>query len=124
VNIGFLAGLSDEHIGRALAAIHSNPAGPWTVAKLAVEARHSRTIFAERFRQVVGLPPMQYVNQWRIARAEQLLARPGISIDAVRRQLGFSSSFAFARAFRAQRGVSPREFRLSLRKGGMASIAS
>jgi AraC-like DNA-binding protein len=67
---------------------------------------------------------MQYVNQWRIARAEQLLARPGISIDAVRRQLGFSSSFAFARAFRAQRGVSPREFRLSLRKGGMASIAS
>jgi AraC-like DNA-binding protein len=124
VNIGFLAGLSDEHIGRALAAIHLNPAGPWTVAKLAAEARHSRTIFAERFRQVVGLTPMQYVNRWRIARAEELLARPETSIDAVRRGLGFSSSFAFARAFRAQRGVSPREFRLSLQKGRTASAAS
>jgi AraC family transcriptional regulator, alkane utilization regulator len=122
VNIGFLAGLSDEHIGRTLAAIHLNPAGPWTVAKLAAEARHSRTTFAERFKGVVGLTPMQYVNQWRISRAEHLLARPGTSIDAVRRELGFSSGFAFARAFRAQRGVSPREFRLSLQKARTASI--
>jgi AraC-like DNA-binding protein len=124
VNIGLLAGLSDAHIGRALAAIHANPAGPWTVAQLAAEARHSRTIFAERFRQVVGLTPMQYVNQWRIARAEELLARPETPIDAVRRQLGFSSSFAFARTFRAHRGVSPREFRLSLQKARAASVAS
>jgi len=124
VNIGLLAGLSDGHIGRALAAIHSNPAGPWTVAKLATEAHHSRTIFAERFRQVVGLTPMQYVNRWRIARAEELLARPETSIDAVRCRLGFSSGFAFARAFRAQRGMSPREFRLSLQKARTASVAS
>jgi AraC-like DNA-binding protein len=67
---------------------------------------------------------MQYVNRWRIARAEELLARPETSIDAVRRGLGFSSSFAFARAFRAQRGVSPREFRLSLQKGRTASAVS
>jgi AraC-like DNA-binding protein len=119
VNIGFLAGLSDGHIGRAIAAIHANPAGPWTVGKLATEARHSRTIFAERFKRVVGLTPMQYVKQWRIARAEQLLSLPGSAIDAVRRQLGFSSGFAFARAFRAQRGVSPREYRLSLQKDRM-----
>jgi len=123
VNIGFLAGLSDGHIGRALAAIHANPAGQWTVATLAAEARHSRTIFAERFRRVVGLTPMQYVNQWRIARAEQLLARPETSIDAVRRELGFSNSFAFARAFRAQRGMSPREFRLLMQKFRTASLA-
>lgn len=120
-NIGFLAGLSDEHIGRALAAIHLNPAGPWTVAKLAAEARHSRTIFAERFRQLVGLTPMQYTKQWRIAQAEQLLARAGTSIDSIRRQLGFSSSFAFARAFRAQHGISPRAFRVSILKARTAS---
>jgi AraC-like DNA-binding protein len=121
VNIGLLAGLSDVHIGRALAAIHANPAGPWTVAKLAAAAGHSRTLFAERFKQVVGSTPMQYVNQWRIARAEELLARPGTSIDAVRRRLGFGSSFVFARAFRARRGMSPREFRLSLQKTRTAS---
>jgi AraC-like DNA-binding protein len=122
-NIGFLAGLSDDHIGRALAAIHSNPAGPWTVAKLAAEARHSRTIFAARFKQLVGLTPMQYTNQWRIARAEHLLAHPETPIDAIRRQLGFSTSFAFARAFRAQHGMSPREFRVSLEKARTASTA-
>jgi AraC-like DNA-binding protein len=91
------------------------------VAKLAAAARHSRTVFAERFKDVVGLAPMQYVNQWRIARAEELLAHPGTSIDAVRRRLGFGSSFAFARAFRARRGMSPREFRLSLQKTLTAS---
>jgi AraC-like DNA-binding protein len=122
VNIGLLAGLSDVHIGRALSAIHAAPAGRWTVSTLAAAAGHSRSIFAERFKELVGMTPMQYVNHWRIARAEEMLARPDVSIDAVRRRLGFSSSFAFARAFRARRGMAPREFRVSLQKTRPANL--
>lgn len=109
--IGLLAGLADARIGRALAAVHADPARPWTVASLAAVACHSRTIFAERFRQMIGLTPIQYVNKWRMTMAEDLLLRRDISIDVVRRQLGYSSSFTFARAFRAHHGVSPRAFR-------------
>lgn len=115
--IGILAGLADAHVGRALAAIHANPAGPWTVANLATEAGLSRTVFAERFRQTVGSTPIQYVNRWCLMAAEEMLARPGIPIDIIRRQLGFGSSFAFARAFRAYRGISPREYRIAVQQG-------
>jgi AraC-like DNA-binding protein len=117
VKIGLLAGLADPRLARALAAIHANPAGPWTVGNLAAEACLSRTIFAERFRQTVGLTPIQYVNRWRMTLAEDLLARPGTPIDTIRSRLGFGSSFAFARAFRAYRGLTPREYRLSVQQG-------
>lgn len=113
VKTGFLAALSDPSLARALAAIHADPAIPWTVAALASEACLSRTVFANRFRETVGVTPLRYVNHWRLTVAEDLLRSPGISIEGVRQKLGFNSGFAFARAFRAQFGMAPREFRQS-----------
>lgn len=113
VHIGILKGIADSNIGRALAAIHASPSAPWTVATLAQEACLSRTTFAERFRQLVGITPIQYVVRWRMTVAEDLLVRSDISIELIRSRLGYESSFVFARAFRAYSGLSPREYRQS-----------
>lgn len=111
VKNGLLAGLSDSHLARALSALHANPGHNWTVAKLASEACLSRTVFAERFRRLVGYTPIQYVNRWRMTIAEDMLIQSNLPIDRIRNQLGFGSSFAFSRAFRAHCGLSPREYR-------------
>jgi AraC-like DNA-binding protein len=110
-NMGIFLGLTDANISRALEAIHTSPAENWTVARLAREAGQSRTIFAQRFREIVGVPPMKYVSQWRLTIAEDLLTQSDLSIEAIRSRLGFGTSFAFARAFSARCGMSPREFR-------------
>lgn len=114
VPIGLLAGLADPNISRALAAVHASPASNWTVATMAREAGLSRTTFAERFRQVIGVTPVQYVIRWRMTIAEDLLAGTDISIEQIRTRVGYESSFAFARAFRAHNGYSPREYRRSV----------
>ncbi|WP_176489039.1 AraC family transcriptional regulator [Rhizorhabdus dicambivorans] len=111
IQIGLLAGLADPNVSRALAAIHSSPSSNWTVATLAREACLSRTTFAERFRQMVGLTPIQYVGRWRMTIAEDLLSQSNQTIEQIRTQLGYGSSFVFARAFRAHSGQSPREYR-------------
>lgn len=118
VPIGLLAGLGDPSISRALAAIHATPATDWTVAALSREAFLSRTTFAERFKQVVGITPIQYVTRWRMTIAEDLLARSDMTIEQIRTRLGYGSSFVFARAFRAHTGAAPREYRLSRRSTG------
>lgn len=114
VRIGLLAALSNKNISRALLAIHANPAGPWSVARLAQEAFLSRTVFAERFHELVGITPMHYVNRWRMTIAQDLLSASDKSIGEIQTELGFSSSFAFSRALRAHCGMSPREYRASL----------
>lgn len=116
INIGLLAGLADVQLARALAAVHAKPEAAWTVALLASEASLSRAVFAERFHRVVGVTPIHYVNRWRMTVAEDLLAQPGMTIDAIRTQLGFSSGVVFARAFRQHRGLSPRDYRRSILK--------
>ena len=116
VPIGLLAGIADPSVSRALAAIHAAPHSDWTVAALAREAFLSRTTFAERFKQMVGITPVQYVVRWRMTIAEDLLARSDQTIEQIRTRLGYDSSFVFARSFRAHSGMSPREYRLSRRK--------
>jgi len=113
VPIGLLAGLADPHINRALSAIHATPDAQWTVANLAKQAGLSRTIFAERFRAMVGATPIQYVTRWRMTIAEDLLSRTDLGIEIIRTRLGYASGFVFARAFRAHSGLSPRDYRLS-----------
>jgi AraC-like DNA-binding protein len=70
---GWLAGLRDRHVGRALALLHGNPAHAWTVDSLAREVAMSRSAFAERFVELIGEPPMQYLTRWRLALAAQRL---------------------------------------------------
>jgi AraC-like DNA-binding protein len=100
-------------IGRALRLMQHNPAHPWTVAALAGQIGVSRAALARRFTELVGEPPMSYLTGWRLAIAADLLREPEATIDAVARQVGYSSGFALSAAFKRVRGVSPREHRLS-----------
>lgn len=104
---GLLAAIADRHVGRSLRAIHARADERWTVDALAREAGLSRTVFAERFRDLVGQSPMHYVTAWRMQRARLLLKESGLSIDRIAFEVGYRSSAAFARVFRRTTGESP-----------------
>lgn len=114
---GWLAGLSDPLVGAALAKLHEDPARHWTLVDLAKEVASSRSVLAERFTHVVGIPPMQYLAKWRLQRAAELLARGGEKVSAVGAQVGYESEAAFSRAFKRATGVSPAAWRKSRRAG-------
>jgi AraC-like DNA-binding protein len=109
---GWLAGLHDPLVARALALLHGAPQRPWTLADLAIQAGSSRSVLAERFALFVGQPPMHYLAQWRMQRAVGLLAEPGVrKVAAVGRAVGYESEAAFSRAFKKCVGVAPAEWR-------------
>lgn len=108
---GWLAGLRDEQVGRALALLHARPAHDWTLDALAKEVAMSRSAFAERFTGFVGQPPMQYLARWRMQLASSLLARGGATIAAIASEVGYESEAAFSRAFKKLVGVSPSAWR-------------
>jgi AraC-like DNA-binding protein len=104
---------ADPVVGRALRAIHDDPARPWTVATLAAEAGISRAALARRFGELVGEPPMTYLTAWRLTLAADLLREPGATLASVARSVGYGSPFALSAAFTRVRGISPREHRLA-----------
>lgn len=122
IQSGLLAALTDKNIARALSAIHADPAAKWTVSSLAARSYLSRTIFAERFRRLVGATPLQYVNHWRMIIAENLLLRSKLPVSEVQARLGFASSFAFARAFRNAYGMNPSEYRKAAKNAESADV--
>jgi AraC-like DNA-binding protein len=101
----------DPVIGRALRMLHSEPSHPWTVATLARAAGVSRGLFARRFTELVGEPPMTYLTGWRLALAADLLREPGATVEAVARRVGYSNGFALSTAFKRVRGISPAQHR-------------
>jgi len=107
---GWLAGLRDPVVGEALRAIHAAPAEPWTVERLARSAGASRSVLAERFTDMVGQPPMQYLALWRMQLASRLLADGG-RVSAVAASAGYESEAAFSRAFKKVMGQSPVQWR-------------
>lgn len=107
-------GMADPVVGPALEAIHDRPFDRWTVASLAAEARVSRALFAKRFTEVMGEPPLAYLTEWRMAEAEELLADPARSVAQVATTVGYSDAFGFSAAFKRSRGSSPTEFRAAL----------
>lgn len=107
---GWLAGLRDPVVGRALAAMHANAAESWTVEGLARLVGSSRSVFAERFTEMVGQPPMQYLALWRMQLASRLLAE-GARVSAVAGEIGYESEAAFSRAFKKLVGQSPATWR-------------
>jgi len=111
---GWLAGLRDPHIGRALAALHARPTEAWTAEALAVEVGMSRSVFAERFSSLVGQPPMQYLTLWRMHLAAQHLREGRGSVAQVGFAIGYESEAAFSRAFKRQFGASPGTWRKQL----------
>jgi AraC-like DNA-binding protein len=106
-----LFGLSDKRIGRALDAIHLRPAQAWTVESLAEIAAMSRSNFSDRFTAAVGVPPLRYVTQWRLTLAADLLRASKLKVTEVAQAAGYGSEAAFSRAFKAQFGYPPRDFR-------------
>jgi AraC-like DNA-binding protein len=108
---GWLAGLRDDVVGRALSLLHEAPARAWTLDELAREAALSRSAFAERFTALVGQPPMQYLAQWRMQLAAGSLARGGTKVAAIAAEVGYDSEAAFSRAFKRLVGVSPATWR-------------
>lgn len=107
---GWVAGLRDPLLGRALASFHAEPHAPWTLASLAFEAGMSRSAFAERFRRLLGEPPMAYVTTWRMDLAARLVREERLPLARVAERVGYSSEAAFNRAFRRAHHVTPGAF--------------
>jgi AraC-like DNA-binding protein len=101
----------DAVVGPALKLIYNNPAHPWTVANLAAAVGCSRAVFARRFTDLVGEPPIAYLTGWRLALAADLLRSSEATIAAVARQVGYSTPFALSSAFKRAYGVSPNTHR-------------
>lgn len=108
---GWLAGLRDAHVGRALALLHGNPARAWSVNELAHEVALSRSALAERFSALVGESPIQYLTRWRLALAAQMLRTGKESITRIAERSGYESEGAFNRAFKREFGVPPAGWR-------------
>ena len=107
---GWLAGLRNPIVGQALAALHGKPSDAWTVDRLARLVGLSRSVFAERFTEMVGQPPMQYLALWRMQLASRLLVEGG-HVAAVACAVGYESEAAFSRAFKKLVGQAPATWR-------------
>jgi AraC-like DNA-binding protein len=108
---GWLAGLRDPLIGKALALLHRDPASAWTLEQLARDTGVSRSVLAARFSHFVGEPPMHYLTRWRMQLAARLLVDGTPKISAVAQQVGYDSEAAFSRAFKKAVGFSPATWR-------------
>lgn len=108
---GWLSGLRDPHIGKALGLMHARPAARWTIDALARNVGLSRSTFAERFAALIGVPPMHYLGRWRLQVAAQHLEHQGVSVAQVATLVGYESEAAFNRAFKKQAGVPPAAWR-------------
>ena len=106
-----LEGFRDTQISRALERIHETPEYAWTVAELAAVAGMSRSAFAKKFNDSLGVAPMRYLADWRLQRALALLEDPRNSVQQVAAATGYLSAAAFSRAFSARIGMAPGEYR-------------
>ena len=108
---GWLAAVADRIVGAALSALHKHPARAWTLEELARVAGTSRSVLAERFQQLVGSPPMQYLMQWRMVMATNLLSHSDVPLTRIAEEVGYQTDTAFIRAFRREFGAPPATWR-------------
>jgi AraC-like DNA-binding protein len=108
---GWLAGLRDPAVGKALALLHTELARPWTAEELARQVYLSRSTFADRFTALIGTPPMTYLMRWRMQVAAQRLCESRRSVAQISADVGYESEIAFARAFKREFSMSPAQWR-------------
>lgn len=108
---GWAAALGDPYVTAALSAMHADPARPWTVEELGEVAGLSRAAFAKRFTALVGQPPLAYLTWWRMTTAGRLLRTGDLPVRLVAERSGYTSEFAFAKAFKRQYGAAPGQYR-------------
>jgi AraC-like DNA-binding protein len=119
---GWLAGLRDRFVGKVLTLMHQKPGEAWTVDTLAGEVGLSRSALAQRFTELIGQPPMQYLTRWRLTVAAQRLRSDGASLAAVAEHVGYESEAAFNRAFKREFGVPPATWRRTLGAPAVAAV--
>lgn len=108
---GWLAGLRDRQVGRALALLHADPARGWTIDELGRQVGLSRSALHERFVQFLGQPPMHYLASWRIQLGSRLLRETRLTVAAVALEVGYESEAAFSRSFKRLVGMPPAAWR-------------
>jgi AraC-like DNA-binding protein len=108
---GWFAAVRDPMLAPAMMAVHGAPERKWTVDDLAAEAAVSRSSLHDRFREVLGLSPMRYVNEWRMRVAQELLRTTEVTVAVIARRVGYDSEEAFSRAFKRTHGQSPSLWR-------------
>jgi AraC-like DNA-binding protein len=108
---GWLAGLRDPMVGKTLELMHCRPDEAWTVEALAREVGASRSVLHERFLQLIGQPPMQYLANWRIQLGARRLRESNRTVAAIAMEVGYESESAFSRAFRRAVGTPPAAWR-------------
>jgi AraC-like DNA-binding protein len=107
----WLRALRDPQIARVIALLHDRPAEPWTLDALAGEVHVSRATLARRFADLVGEPPLTYLTRWRMQVAAERLKHSTDTVDTIARAVGYTSEFAFSRAFARHRGQPPGRYR-------------
>lgn len=115
---GWLAALRDRYVGRAIARLHERPTDPWTVDELGRGVGLSRSALHERFVQLVGMPPMQYLGNWRMQLGANLLRESNATVATIAQETGYDSEAAFSRAFKRLTGKPPAAWRREQRVGG------
>lgn len=111
----WLGALRDPTVARALTAMHSRPASPWTIESLAREVSLSRATLTRRFTALVGEAPLSYLTRWRMDLAARELRYTNDGVSAIARRVGYTSEFAFSRAFARVRGTPPARYRAASR---------
>ena len=110
------AAFLDERLSRALAAIHQRPGHVWSLEELARRAGMSRTAFAVRFRELMGMPPMAYVTRWRLQKARAALLESDDIVARIAERCGYASEAAFSRAFQRLYGHPPASYRRQMQR--------
>jgi AraC-like DNA-binding protein len=108
---GWMGGIGDPGIERALTALHDAPMKDWSMNELAKTAAMSRSVFAERFSEKVGEPPLRYLQHWRLSLAADMLRSGTMKVGEVARRVGYDSDASFSRAYKARFGHSPNAAR-------------
>jgi AraC-like DNA-binding protein len=108
---GWLAGLNDAYVGKALRLLHADPVRDWTVEELAREVAVSRSVLAQRFTDLVGEAPMRYLASWRMQLAKQMMREGTRNIQEIATRVGYDSEASFNRAFKRATGSPPATWR-------------